>query len=745
MRLDRDTASRSDGGASLVMVLVFVMVVGIALSALLPYTQAGISEAATARDVRTVQNAVDGAVTGAIAAARSSLDEGGAASGLCDTYNAPSYPAPVGSSAVDVSVACQTVGTVTPGQVDVPPYAIVTTTAGLSVTGNSALSVNGGIYASGDITTNSAQTKLVVNGDVWSTTGNCSHVFAQPINCPSTGVPSLPAVDQYPSSLGALSATAAAAAIANLRKDPPGTCASNASIVTFVPGYYSEQPATDSSCASNNSSIWWFAPCDVVSTPSCTSDTTAPGTYYFDFPDGSYNNYDDSGGPTSGPGALWNLNQANISVVGGTLASPWGRTTGWTTVNSGTPGNRCDPTGKGVQFVVGGPTHISTGNGSEIELCGSPTSTTSGDDYALQRIVLYGLSHTYGLPSPVGPRTAASPNPNAAADDPAADSAPDLPFTNNDGARTANDGLNYATASFLGIGARTYGVKLTNFAKTASNGSLPVQMGSHIGGAWIDVTHLETSNQLQPTIKIAYSNGASDTCSVNSTNTTIPTPATQGMFVTDRVDLMTCGSKTLASSPLRWKLLDQDITDPTSKPLTVTYEVSGGNNTVGTAAVDGVQLETKSYAPALEAERCVSGAAATCSPSAYDNTQSTASDNTYFIGSYYTPSARLSAVVHNSPNTIFSRGVVVSALSVKANASSTQPDPPFQLPHTSTVSRLVLFTATTQGRVRLRALVQYIDCFPAGTCASAGHTNDSGNLVWPGRAVVIKEWTTVNN
>ena len=101
----------------------------------------------------------------------------------------------------------------------------------------------------------------------------------------------------------------------------------------------------------------------------------------------------------------------------------------------------------------------------------------------------------------------------------------------------------------------------------------------------------------------------------------------------------------------------------------------------------------------------------------------------------------MNVVVHNSPNTIFQRGVVVASLAIKANASSKQTDPPFQLPHSAVRNRTVLFTATSDGRVRLRARVHFIDCLPAPSCETT--PNAPGNLVWPGKLVQIEEWTTL--
>jgi hypothetical protein len=721
----------------LLMVLLFVMVVGLALAALLPYTRAGLREAATARDVRSGQNAVDGAVQGAIANVRRDLEQGNERSGRCDTYNAASYLTPVVSSAIDVQVTCQNaLGGGGAGSVDLPPYAIVATTGDMTVSGGHALAVQGGLYVRGAInTTGSSGSKVVVTGDAISGTGVCGNVVATGLQCPTTSIPAMPPVS-FPSALGA-DAAAAAAAIAALPKDPQGTCTSKFSIVTFTPGYYSEPPTVGPSCTSvsNTQDIWWFSPCTPY--PTCVNLSSPPGVYLFDFPDGSYgSNYSNAGNSTTGPGSLLDLGNSNLNVIGGSLVNGYDSSTNASVLDTATPGKRCDPASLGVQIVLGGPARIRTGNGSSLELCASPTSATSK-----QRIAIYGLSNTYGLLSPAGPRTPTDNGPDGVpANDPATtptSPSTDLPFRNAsntadnpDGARTANDGLNVAVGTFTG-GPKTYGSVLTNFPA--------VPAGSLIAQAYLDVTHLESDSHITPKITVTYSSGVTDTCTVPSTPVALPPTLTQSAFTVDRIDLMTgCSSNYLAKAPLRWKELTTDSTDPT-KRFSVRVEEAGSNPAVGKGIIDGVQLQTSAVPPALEAERCMSGSSSPCTVEAYSNSGSSATDNTYFVGTLYTPSAALNAVVHNSPNTIFQRGVVVASAIIVANASSKQTDPPFQLPHSAVRNRSVLFIASSGGRVRLRALVHFIDCMPAPACETT--PNAVGNLVWPGKVSQVQAWT----
>jgi hypothetical protein len=740
MRGNRRGWPLGDDGVMLLAVLLFVTVVGLALAALIPYTRAGLAEAVTARDVRSTQNAIDGAMQGAIANVRRDAEQGNERSGRCDPYNAAPYLTPVINSAVNVQVTCQNaLGPGSPSGPDVPPYAIVATAGDVVVDGNHTLAVDGGMYVSGKIDASASNTKVVVTGDAISGTKNCINVFATGLRCPAS-VPASPNVN-FPSALG-LDVAAAKAGLAALPKDPLGTCTSATSIVTFVPGYYSEPPTAGPTCKapinSNTSKTWWFSPCTPY--PSCVNPALPPGVYFFDFPDGSYGtNYTDTGSSTTGPGNDLDLDTPNINLIGGALGGGLGSGDSESTVLGRPAGKRCDPASLGVQVVLAGPSQIKTGNGSFIEICASATSATSK-----QRIALYGLSGSYGLSASTGHRTPTDNGPDGvAAIDPATTptTLADLPFRNladsadnPDGARAANDGLNVAVANFTGhVGALTFGSKVENFPLVAA--------GSLIAQAFVDVTHLETDNQITPQLKITYSSGFTETCGVPRAITTVPTPLTaltQVSFTVSRVDLMTCGSKHLANTALRWKELTPDPTNPT-KRLSIVVEEAGTNPATGQGIVDGVQLQTTTIDPALEAQRCPSASTPPCTVVAYSNSGSTSTDNTFFIGSVYTPSAALIAVVHNSPSTIFQRGVVVAAAAITANTSSKQTDPPFQLPHSPVRNRTVLFVATADGRVRLRALVHFTDCLPASSCELT--PNAPGNLPWPGKSAQVQSWT----
>jgi hypothetical protein len=130
------------------------MVVGTVLGGLLPYTSAGIREAGVARDVRSLQNAVDGAMQGAISQAR--LDADACVGTNRPTYTAPGYPDALdpsnASKAINVTVTCQPAPGSGGSDSSVPPYAIITTNGPFLMKGNAkALGVTGGIYANGDI------------------------------------------------------------------------------------------------------------------------------------------------------------------------------------------------------------------------------------------------------------------------------------------------------------------------------------------------------------------------------------------------------------------------------------------------------------------------------------------------------------------------------------------------------------------------------------------------------------------
>lgn len=745
----RRAAAAGDSGASLLLVLIFVLVVGSSLAALLPYTQTGISEVATARQVRSVQNAVDGAVQGAIGQVRLNTDA--CVGNDRPTYTAPSYPDPLQptnpSAAVNVTVTCSPVSSSNSSS-NVPPYAIVTTNGPLTVSGNNILTVDGGIYTNGAITTThngadlcqaTSPTHLCVNvvGPVYTTHApgggsgyNCDAGLVLSSAFPPSGTPHCPSQSgdpafpdtsaaEYPSSLGT--------SIPSM-KDPLGTCTSANSIVTFVPGYYSEIPQTDPvSCKNNKSDVWWFAPCAAAATGgSCASDSS-PGTYYLDFPDGNYDNYASSQ-------ATWDLNSSKLNLIGGSLKSGWGPSTGYNTIDGATAGQRCDPSGTGVQVVLGGPTQLQTGTSASIELCASATDPGGSEDGSKQRIALYGVPSDYPSAT-AGPRSESTNGPTAPTA--IASVSGDTDFTSPSGAKQHADS-NVAQGDYTGTTATTYGVTLSNYT-TPSDGSL-------VTHAWLEVTHAETDTGLDPNVTVKYpvpGGTITDTCELNGTGSSA--------LQTDEIDLMNMKSNNctqsgpatnLGSASLRWFLM---------KNMTVTYEVSGSKNVGSTsdpahAYVDGVELKTKSIAPGVEPERTAKGEASS-SYYAFTNsdTFNPADNNAYFIGTVYTPDAPVWAAVHNTPFTIFRRGVVVQALTVNANSSSKQTDAPFELPSSFT-TRDVLFTATVGGKVELRARVHFID-FTDVTPADCKHPDkdpsDSAQY-FPGRSVCIEAWTSLD-
>ncbi|MGN6474811.1 MAG: hypothetical protein ACTHK4_14335 [Mycobacteriales bacterium] len=728
MRFAHRTEARGDEGASLLLVLVFVLIVGSALAALLPYTQTGIMEVNTARQVRSVQNAVDGAMQGAIDQARINTD---ACVGTDrPTYTAPAYPDPVQptnpAAATNVTVTCAPGTGGSNSNANVPPYAILTTNGPLTVGGNNVLTVDGGIYTNGNITKGSGSgNQLLVNvvGPVYTTAGHtCDsglvYASAFPPNgtphCPAqSGDPSIPdtSAAEYPSSLGtSVPAT----------KDPLGTCTSANSIVTFVPGYYSEIPQVDPvSCKNNNSDVWWFAPCTAAATGGSCSSGTAPGTYYLDFPDGNYDNY-------ASTQATWDLNSSKLNLIGGSLKNGWGPSTTYNTVDGTAAGTRCDSSGIGVQLVLGGPTQLQTGTSASIELCASATDPGGSEDGAQQRIALYGIPSDYPSAT-AGPRSDTTNGPTAPTT--TASVSGDTDFSSPSGAKQHADS-NVARGDYTGT-ATKYGVTLSNYTTPAD--------GNLVTHAWLEVTHAETDTSLDPNITVKYpvpGGTITDTCQLNGTGSST--------LQTDEIDLMNMKSSNctqsgpatnLGSASLRWFLM---------KNMTVTYEVSGSKNVGSTsnpahAYLDGVELKTKTIPPSIEPERIAKGEA-NSSFYAFTNSDNfnPADNNAYFIGTVYTPNAPVWAAVHNTPFTIFRRGVVVQGLTANANSSSKQGDAPFELPSSFT-SRSVLFTASIGSTVELRALVKFVDYTPP----DAGGPSDSAQY-FPGRAVVIKEWTNLD-
>ena len=667
--------ARSDEGASLLLALLFLFSIGITLAALLPYSRTGIAAAASVRNLRSVQNATDGAVDGAIQSVRYSNFLGRTPGQSCGTYNAPTYPDPLGgSNTVAVSVTCVgAAGGFIPD--DEPTWAIETLTHDLNVTGNANLNVNGPVFSHGKVLVGNPQQSLAIVGDLYAT-GNCdTAILVSGVDHCANTSPAYSATSD-PDGADALAAIPDPLNSVPSTVDPVGTCANTNSVVAFVAGFYSETPQPGPSCTGNNHAAWWFQ----------------PGTYYFDFPDGTIPGHSDND-------SAWNVN--NITIVGGALLSGWDASTSSSTI-VGAKGSVCDPGQPGADFVFGGPTHLSVGppsGATSIEICGAKVGTSN------EVAALWGWRGT----------TSRSTTPASSQLDPTTPSTPSAgdAFQPSPASRVADGVL--ASDALSGDGPTTGTVTLGGFP-TVPDGSLIVS-------ARLRITHVETSAtsaaaaaKVAPSVKVTSTGGLSQTSPVANRTTLGDTLVPLTLPVTQAWKSLAGLSVayTANGSNLNPTTIKQGITTPAETAI---------------ASLDGVRLEVTYIAPAFEGARCPSGN----TPCLLLN--NTVSDAVFFKGTVYTPNSDLFVNVHNFSTTAFRRGVITGGLTANVSPSTKQTEPPFQVPgHLST--RRVLFEATPAGsnRPRLRALVEYTDYVTEP---------DGSNVAHPGASVKILEWTVL--
>lgn len=404
-----------------------------------------------------------------------------------------------------------------------------------------------------------------------------------------------------------------------------------------------------------------------------------PGVYYFDFPD-------ITGRFTWTPDAL-----PGKTVVGGTLKSGWSASTNASTVTL--PG-ACDPSADGVQFIFGGPSLLSVTSQGKVELCGGVNAT----NYKNHRITLTSLKNEPARTA-VGPAatpqtgTPMSPGPTGEVVYALADPA----------ASTIDNVFAEAVLSTTGKALDEADVTLPEFA------DIPV--GSRIDKVELNVRHFATDNAVAAKAFISLPSGVSADKSLTAFSATECTTALTSC--TDTWDITSYftgrgGYKELNGLAARY------------------YAKVNGNKPAVVDSLDGMSLSVTYTPPGFEQHRCPTGQSG-CSV-----VTSTVSQNLFFHGTVYVPTAGLNLRVHNKDTTIFDRGVIARTMNVDVSASSKQTDSPFQIPR-ATTGRSVLFVAKVDGVDTLRALVRYQDYVTtAGT-----------NSAYPGYRVFVEKWSVI--
>jgi hypothetical protein len=668
---------KDESGASLMMVIVFVMIFAVIVGAILDFASAGFKTTEDIVDVRNDQQALDAAMDGAINALRGSSTVG---------FSGVDCPQPFQYESIDgddpdVEVTCEGVGGTTGTVTDnVPKYAILTlgtdASEGFTKTGNKQLTIDGGIFSNSKI--NIDQSDIRVLGDAYALGGCPPETGGEPTALFATGQRDchLPAAQQEPDPNyePAVSNISALAAV-----DPSATCvttSNNSYVVTFSPGLYTKKPKNHvpSNC---RGSVWWFS----------------PGVYYFDFPDGD---------------GLWDLHDDRVSIVGGTPGGGW---SGSSLSSAVTFPGACDPGDEsapqpGVQFIFGGESRLSQHVASEaIELC--PYAPGAG-----QRIAFYGLKS--------GTRTTTSDALRQA------DATTATNFLSPDDAKASGGGS--ATAALTGAANKSASLTLSSYGDCTSGTctSPIVPAGATVTAASLEITHKESGTNPEKaglTWTWKPKTGADVTCSA-TTSTSVHT---------DTCNILpTIQSSTFPHDALSGFKSTQLAVDASSLTVTPGDDCLKPNGqpknnctptlpTVETATVevDAIVMKISYTAPGFEAHRC---------PSSESNCailETKTNPTAYFYGTFYAPSARVSVWVQNKGTTVFSRGIIARTIDGDVSASSKQDDSPFQLPGL-VFTRTTLFEATIDGTPRLRAKVAY---------------NDSKNgISLPGYQVKVLNW-----
>jgi len=724
----------SDEGVSLLLALVFVLFVGLIVTAVLPYTASGITASNAVADVRTTQNAVDGAVDQAINSIRKSFVLGTqklCSNNVADTYTAPAYAPPTSDiQPVTVAVDYCNMPNAAGGSSTTPDFAIQTLRGGVTTDGNNTMLVAGGILSNSDVTFSATGTgnnqSLNVDGDVYAK-GTCSakslFVVSGVEHCGSSYDPANdpdPTKDPLVNLVSPLNPWASngtgstfslnASGLPTTASvvDALGTCdVTNAnSVVTFSPGFYSQSPQPDpTTCTGTKHSVWWFK----------------PGDYYFDFPDSKFD--DAAVNPTQFADSDAQFGSNGTLVLGGT---PLNWVPGTVTDNSTAIINlykndpdhtspACDSTKPGVDFAFGGPTNVNIGlQGSSgpdrLELCSAAVGT--------QSISLFGLRSSdapNGIRSTTATAATANVTPTAVVYSPAANAS--TIDTSNASASLSGDGPN----------------KLASLVYTGFDMS-SIPAGSLITKAQIHVKWATTGT------------GAA----VVTNTLTQLLPATPSLFTAPA--MAASGDTTIplnipvTTDPVRWRALKSAVStlslkftaDGTSLTPTVVGKKGTTPAQTATSTVDGVQLEVSYVPPALEPIRCAGSL--TFPVTTPCNILTNKVDDTLFLhGTIYTPKSILEAAVHNYSSTVFERGVIADSLIAHLSSSAKQTLPPFQLPKGGK-DRTVEFTAWTlkpdgsRDRKRLVALVHYVDFITMP---------GSKTLASPGHSVQILKWTVL--
>lgn len=357
---------------------------------------------------------------------------------------------------------------------------------------------------------------------------------------------------------------------------------------------------------------------------------------------------------------------------------------------STTLGAACNRTASGAHLVFGGESRVSTQSSAAgdngLEICGPIDARYYSGPGSPQRIAVYGLTsaNSLGTSSP------------GSTDSLAADLDDQGGWLNPENARTP-DGSSAgvvlqrntsATLVWSGFGHAPKGVRVTKVTAELTH------LGANVKSASLRITG-------PGGVSITRDVAGCTTCSFDIT------PSLESR----RTDAL-------------WRYLTK---------ISATYEVKGEDDQLPLSAtaslVDGIKLVVDYTTPALSAQ--------TCPGTGCRFFESTNNPNVFIHGTVYTPASAWSVNVHNAGETIFDRGIVLRDLAVNVSGSTKQTSSPFQLPHSGSAGRKVLFRGWVNGVERVRACVRYTDQSPlAGT---------ADTQAFAGYSLSVTQWLVFND
>lgn len=645
------TAARRDEGASLVLVMVFVMVTGLVVGSLLTFAGTGISSAAQTRDRHVLASDAAGAMDVAINALRQS------------SYADPAQSCPVDGmvvdgSAGDVTIDCSpepgsgvSAGVVPITSLNRPGSAVLTlgtSGTGLEKASNGVLRIKGRVVVNTNIDVPSANSLVEVDqAPVLARTG-CTPgkvTSTVSVDCAMTGTPP---ESKDPATLTDADMPGGSAIAAGYAQPPSGpadlvhrivptSCPAGA-VVQMQPGYYDDAVAL------------------TAMTNSCAKPVHfTPGVYYFDFRNEEMGALPAAARPMSSGTNRWSINNSNAAfyLVGGTPQA-WSAT-GPTTF----PGSCVTPLtttldNRGVQFVFGGSSRMEVLAG-KVELCGQ---------YSVDRpaLVVYGAraGATVTVPARTLPATTAT-SPVAA---------PEVPFTAPDRARVRDGSLATAAVVRSATAVTSTTLRLGGLAVADR-----VPAGSVLLSAELRVTHRETTVRSQDALSVSVTpNPARSGTPAPVVATAAPPVNGTALLRTDTVPLMNAA---LAQEVWRYGLQD----------LRIDYGVqvarTGNGMTALGAELDALELVLSWRPPSLRGQtqavngsNCVGGVDGTCPLIFTDGAQT----QLYLQGTTYTPLAALDVRLTNVSGQVFKSGVVARSLAISVTPSAGFTGPVIEIP-----------------------------------------------------------------